>query len=166
MDKVPRFLADNTVWRLGRWMRLLGYDVELSRFSARQIVDLPEENRGHRVLIGRCPGRSGAAAPAPHERFVHIESPHLCDQLEQVVRAWPQDFKSTFLSRCQHCNHLLEASCAYETLPEAAREKVPPKARFWRDFFRRCVGCGRVYWEGTHVERMRCFLRDSVGLDV
>jgi uncharacterized protein with PIN domain len=34
-------------------------------------------------------------------------------------------------------------------------ERLPPKVRELYDRFRHCPGCDRVYWEGTHYQRMR-----------
>ena len=32
---------------------------------------------------------------------------------------------------------------------------VPPRARERHEEYALCVTCGRVYWKGTHYERMR-----------
>jgi uncharacterized protein with PIN domain len=52
--------------------------------------------------------------------------------------------------RCTRCNALLEPLA-----PEAAAARVPARVRERHARFLSCPGCGRVYWEGTHVERMR-----------
>lgn len=52
-------------------------------------------------------------------------------------------------SRCLECNDelvLLDRT--------RVRDKVPPYVLESRDTFRGCPSCGRVYWEGTHSERM------------
>ena len=52
----------------------------------------------------------------------------------------PQPF-----TRCPECNTTL-ADLAHE----AARDLVPPYVWNTQTEFRRCPGCGRVYWKGTH----------------
>ncbi len=48
-------------------------------------------------------------------------------------------------TRCAECSSLLTA------LPHAdARDLVPPYVWQTQAEFRRCSGCGRVYWKGTH----------------
>jgi uncharacterized protein with PIN domain len=32
---------------------------------------------------------------------------------------------------------------------------VPPRIRALYDRFKRCPGCARIYWEGSHFERMK-----------
>ncbi len=52
-------------------------------------------------------------------------------------------------SRCLECND--------ELVPldrTRVRDKVPPYVLESKDSFNGCPSCGRVYWEGTHSERM------------
>ncbi|MFW5870410.1 MAG: Mut7-C RNAse domain-containing protein [Candidatus Sumerlaeota bacterium] len=157
-----RFLADNTVGRLARWMRLLGYDVEISDRSARELAENRRQFQSGRILLGRCRGRSGAPAPAPHEHFVHVESEKLGEQIRQITEQFPLDFSKTFLTRCPHCNAPLSEPAALEALPEEMRDKVPPRVRKWRDRYRCCRLCEKVYWEGTHAQRMREYLKANL----
>ncbi|MGD2104505.1 MAG: Mut7-C RNAse domain-containing protein, partial [Anaerolineae bacterium] len=53
------------------------------------------------------------------------------------------------LSRCSVCNALLEA------VPrEDVADRVPPFVLNTHSEFRRCTGCDRVYWSGSHVDAM------------
>ncbi len=158
----PAFLADITVARLGRWMRLLGYEVEISEFSARQLAKKDAPLETNRILIGRCRGRSGAPAPAPHEGFVHIENEALDEQIRQVTQTWPLAFRKTFLTRCEDCNHLLHANEKWAALPPDIADKIPPRVHQWLDGCRYCTACRKPYWQGTHVVKMRAYLKDLV----
>ena len=40
---------------------------------------------------------------------------------------------------------------------------LPQKVRALYTRFKRCAGCGRVYWEGTHFERLRGVLERASG---
>jgi uncharacterized protein len=42
------------------------------------------------------------------------------------------------------------------------RDLVPPRTAELYDEFRRCRQCSRVYWKGTHYERMRRWI-DELG---
>jgi uncharacterized protein with PIN domain len=48
------------------------------------------------------------------------------------------------------CNALLEP-----VSKEEVRKGLPPRAAALYDEFHRCPGCGRVYWPGSHYDRMR-----------
>ncbi len=54
-------------------------------------------------------------------------------------------------SRCLHCNGRLEAVEKSEVLAPLAAE--PLTLRYYDDF-RRCPGCQRIYWPGTHTQKL------------
>jgi uncharacterized protein with PIN domain len=54
-------------------------------------------------------------------------------------------------SRCLECNHPLEAVPKSDVLKPLANE--PLTLRYY-DFFRRCTGCGRLFWPGTHFDKL------------
>jgi hypothetical protein len=59
-------------------------------------------------------------------------------------------------SRCSVCNGLLE-----EKKPEQVKKGLPGKvAELHREFYQ-CTTCGKVYWEGGHLRRIRA-LAESV----
>ena len=51
-------------------------------------------------------------------------------------------------TRCLDCNTILA-----DASRESVLERLPPKIRD-KDVFRVCPSCQRVYWEGSHHERM------------
>lgn len=61
-------------------------------------------------------------------------------------------------SRCFDCNTPLKPAEG-----EVVAEEVPPHARRVNEDFRRCPTCETVYWEGTHVDRMRRLMRQVLG---
>ena len=54
-------------------------------------------------------------------------------------------------SRCLHCNGVLEPVDKAEVLAPLAAE--PLTLRYY-DEFRRCPGCQRLYWPGTHTQKL------------
>ena len=142
----PRFLADAMLGRLARWLRLLGFDTaydaaiadaDLARraFEEGRIVltrdrALPDEWRLPRVLVLRS------------------ETPG--EQLRELARVFPLRRAARLFSRCSRCNAPLE-----EVAPAAVAARVPARVLARRPLFHRCRGCGRVYWAGSHVERIR-----------
>jgi uncharacterized protein with PIN domain len=155
-----RFLADNTVGKLARWMSLLGYDVEYDPRSVRELLADPAVARRGVLVVGRCPtlGRD----PASSGRFFHIESADPIEQIRQVAAAFPMDFARTLFSRCQRCNVALGDPVA----TEAVADRLPTLVKELCSSFHVCPSCRQVYWEGTHTRRIRSILRDRVGLDV
>ena len=176
-----RFVTDNTVGSLRRWMSLMGYDVVYAPVSARELVRDARVLAEWRLVIGRCPGlverarraeqaiRSEGGTAATQElraHFFHVGSNLLTEQIREVARAFPLDFRKTLFTRCAHCNLLLSGARRLDELAGDGADRVPERVRQWRDVFYQCEGCGRVYWDGTHTERVRKVLREEVGLDV
>ena len=56
--------------------------------------------------------------------------------------------------RCMACGGMLAA-----VGKEQVREKVPSRTFNWLDHFYQCEGCQRVFWQGTHWQRISERLR-------
>jgi uncharacterized protein with PIN domain len=145
----PRFLADNMLGRLAKWLRIAGYDTRY----------LPTASDGELARVARAEGRilltrdeQLAQRRGVHCVFVH--SDRVEEQLQQLMRALELEIDLAF-SRCPTCNRLLEA-----VPKEAIRAEVPPYVFATREEFRRCPQCARVYWRGTHWARMNAQLED------
>jgi len=70
-------------------------------------------------------------------------------QLEEVIRALQLGADFAPYTRCLECN----GACVPISRGEAAREVPLQVFLVYRDF-RRCTGCGRVYWAGSHLRRL------------
>ena len=145
MDDEPlRLLADGMLGRLAKWLRLLGYDTAYENDAAD--AELARRARAEgRVLLTRdseLAGRRGL-------RALLIQSEELQDQVQEVQGTLgpPSD---PALSRCAVCNVPLE-----DVSPDEIADRVPPYVLRRQSAFRRCPGCARVYWPGTHVDEMR-----------
>jgi uncharacterized protein with PIN domain len=57
-------------------------------------------------------------------------------------------------SRCAACDGLLESVSR-----EEVSSSVPEAVLARRDSFYRCTGCAKVYWDGSHLERLRALAR-------
>jgi hypothetical protein len=51
--------------------------------------------------------------------------------------------------RCLSCNGTIERIDSRDAV-----EAVPAKVAAWCNEFYRCGRCGKVYWKGSHVEKM------------
>jgi len=139
-----RFVVDVMLGSLARWLRRLGYDTDYANDrDDRELVRIARADG--RVLLTR----DNALAARRGISVLLIESQALDEQLAQVVRAFPLP-PGAQLPRCSECNTLLQIAS-----PDEVAENVPVYVRRTHDHFRRCPGCGRVYWPGSHWERIR-----------
>ena len=158
---MERFLVDEMLLRLGRWMRLLGQDVAnpegatdselLQRSKAEQRTLVTRDKR----LAEDCK-RAGA-------KCILVKSSKLEDQLAEMADqgiAFRLDPR-----RCTLCNNPLESlegSLTQESAGESEErvllERKPLKRAEMESEGRktwRCTGCGKLYWEGAHWKRMK-----------
>jgi uncharacterized protein with PIN domain len=72
------------------------------------------------------------------------------EQLAEVLVRLQLERLVTPFSRCRECNTPLE-----DVSRDAVLDQLPELVREAYDRFRRCPGCERIYWEGTHFARMK-----------
>ena len=153
-----RFVVDTMLGRLARWLRAMGYDTlypgpSPGRAGDRRLLKLARLEG--RVLVTR--DRMLARLASPRGCLVSAED--VDQQILEVVRSMALSPPETdWLSRCLDCNALLESR------PREGLEGLVPLHVFatqWQ--FMACAGCGRIYWRGTHAERMLARLRRLLG---
>jgi hypothetical protein len=148
-----RLLCDEMLGKLARWLRLLGHDAAYLQGledAALLALALAED----RLLLTRD---AGLAARAPAGRVFLVKALEPEDQLREVVRGLDLG-PAEPLSRCSVCNVPLRQAGV-----EEARDRVPPAvlathAQYWA-----CPACARLYWKGTHVERIEAMARALEG---
>lgn len=145
-DDLPRFAVDAMLGRLARWLRALGYDTHYRPgIDDHDLVELA--NREHRVLLTRDRHLITFLRPA---RGMLIDSDVPLVQLDEVAATCGIRPTDDLFNRCLLCNTRLRTATRTEIdtlVPERSRSMPGP--------FLRCPGCGRVYWPGTHIRRMR-----------
>lgn len=145
----PRFLADCNVGRLARWLRALGYDASYhARIGDAELVrEAAAESRvvltRDRDLTKRRVIQTGVV------RAILIRDDDVTKQLRQVFAELGLQLTEA-LTRCIECNAELESRGA-----QTVAERVPPYVRRTQSHYSECPECGRVYWAGTHWQRMR-----------
>jgi uncharacterized protein with PIN domain len=140
-----KFVADVMLGKLARGLRMLGVDVLYSNVAEDdEIVRIAE--REYRTILTRDVGLCGRRMSA---RCLLIDSSKDQEQIRQVIAAFDLKEFDVF-SRCLECNTPLES------IPkEAVFERVPPFVYQTQERFAACPSCSRVYWQGTHVDKMR-----------
>jgi hypothetical protein len=138
-----KFLCDDMLGTLSRWLRILGHDADFG--DARGDDALLERARAEgRVLLTR----DRQLAARAQGLGLYIPGHDLEAQLEQVVAAFHLTLDEV-LSRCSLCNTPLEQA----TLEEA-RASLPGGITGRHDLFWRCPSCLRLYWAGSHYKRI------------
>lgn len=142
-----RFVADGHLGALARHLRLLGIDTTYERDAddRRLLEIMTTESRAlltrdrhllmHSVVHrGYCPRSSD-----PEE------------QTREILRRFPASAQAFAMTRCLHCNGILNEVPKQQILEELAHE---PRTLRYYDHFLRCPDCGRIYWRGSHFDKL------------
>ncbi len=142
-----RFLCDRTLGKLAKYLRILGFDA--TDIETPDNIAIDRAGDEHPLLLSK---KTKGIRYTP---VLPIRSDRPREQLEEVVKALRlQPERGRMLTRCIKCNILLG------TVEKGEIEgRVPEYVYHHHDSFRMCPACGKVYWEGTHVRRMRQFVK-------
>lgn len=142
----PRFVADGHLGKLARHLRMAGFDTLWDNdWEDDHIVRISALQRRTILTRDKAMLRRGDVERGYFVRAVESEA-----QLAEVVARMQLEALVAPFTRCRECNVPLE-----DVPREAVLERLPDKARELYDRFKRCPGCERVYWEGTHFQRMK-----------
>jgi hypothetical protein len=139
-----RFLADTMLGRLATWLRILGYDTEYFRGTDTALIQRARDDG--RILLTRDTGLLRRRRMPPH---LFVLSDHVTEQLRQVMSAFRLTPADRSEGRCPRCNAVVEP----RTKAEVAG-RVPEFVWSHQEAFWGCPSCGRVYWAGSHRQRM------------
>jgi uncharacterized protein with PIN domain len=151
-----RFFCDAGLGGLARWLRAAGYDTlweagidddELLRQGAREsAVVLTTDS----MLMERRVLRDGVI-PA-------LWMPPTLGVAAQLLLVFREFGLAVRDSRCMSCGGELRLAPK-----EALRERIPPRTYLWLDRFYVCNRCDKVFWHGTHWQRIRGQLEGLAG---
>jgi uncharacterized protein with PIN domain/sulfur carrier protein ThiS len=148
-----RFVLDGHLGRLAAFLRLAGFDVAYSR-------DAPDAElaataaRERRILLTRDHGLLKRRA-VTHGALVRNTAP--AKQLGEVIARFHLSRLVRPFTRCMRCNGLL-----VPVPKETVADRVPACSWSQHDRFLECPDCRRVYWEGSHHERLRRLVAQAV----
>ncbi len=144
-----RFVLDNHLGRLAVYLRMLGFDTLYKNdYSDEQIAALLAEDE--RILLSR--DRRLLMRKVVRYGYC-LRSLEPKAQLYEVVRRFDLLSRAQPFHRCLRCNALLEP-----VEKAAILERLEPKTKLYFDEFALCRACDRVYWKGSHWERMQSLI--------
>ncbi|WP_148864343.1 Mut7-C RNAse domain-containing protein [Marinobacter fonticola] len=142
--ETPKFLCDEMLRGFGQWLRVAGYDTTLPVSGTQDREVLAAAVEESRWLITR--DRELLQHRDAPQHVIFLASDGLEANLHELTRRLDLDWQYAPFSRCKRCNTLLVPG----NLP--GHDK-PPHA--WQRVFCHCPQCEQIYWEGSHVRRMR-----------
>ncbi len=144
MDEKIKFIADVHLGKLARLLRSLGFDTAYQNsFSNKELITISREQ--DRVLLSR---NSSLTKNDQVKAFI-LTSEDPLTQLKQVISQFQLNDQLHPFTVCTVCNGALE---------KVPKENIvhllePNTMRYFNEFWQ-CNHCKRIYWKGSHYERM------------
>jgi uncharacterized protein with PIN domain len=151
--RVTRFLADAHLGGLARLLRMAGFDTLYdNHFPDHEIAAISV--RESRIVLTRD-RELLKRREITHGCYVHaLKSP---EQLKEIARRLDLARSARPFTLCLYCNAPLRAIDKAQVLP-----RIPPAVRALHQRFSTCDLCRRVYWQGSHWQRMRALLEEAM----
>ena len=146
VSHITHFIVDGHLGTLTRNLRLLGFDIAYDRKAHdQQLLSVMEsENRAlltrDRRLLMHAVVQTGYS---PRSQNAH-------EQTIEVVRRFDLFDLIAPFTRCLRCNASLQKVAKADVI-----EKLEPLTKIYYEEFRRCIGCGQIYWAGSHFSKLQ-----------
>jgi uncharacterized protein with PIN domain len=145
-----KFVLDVHLGRLAKYLRLCGFDTMYrNRFSDREIIEISLSD--HRIILTRDRGIL-KNRKVTHGYWIRSIVPE--EQLAEVLDRFDLRKNIMPFTRCLECNSSLT-----DVPKEEIIENLRPDTKKYFNDFRKCNGCGRIYWEGSHYDKMKDFVK-------
>ncbi len=140
-----RFMVDGNLAKLARWLRLLGFDaccemkIMKSEFVKKALAEKRIILTSDKNLLKR--------KEVTHGYYVREKQMHL--QLREILARFDLHRQVKPFTRCMSCNGLLK-----NVAKRAVENLIPEKVYASHDEFKQCPNCEKVYWKGSHYDKM------------
>jgi uncharacterized protein len=155
MSYNPRFIADATLARLAKWLRLLGYDTAIYSGKAGRPMLRVADNEKRIVLTRRHDMQERQFSGI----LYLVAGKDIDAQLREVLERFS-------LSINQHKMFTICLKCNEKLIPmnrEEVRDLVPPYVFANCNIYTRCPSCQSIYWAGTHQRNALYSLERYIG---
>ncbi len=144
----PSFILDVHLGKLAKYLRLLGFDtLYRNDYEDSEIVSI-SCSQG-RIILTRDVGL------LKHDSVSHgywLRSQHPSKQLYEVIKHFDLYTNINPFSRCIECNGHI-----YPVCKDLIEHYLKPGTKRHYNEFYQCQQCGRIYWKGSHYQRMKAF---------
>ncbi len=144
METAPRFAVDVMLGKLAKWLRLMGVDTFYSNAAEDGFLKMLTV-REKRILLTRDRPLSEQLGNSAY----FVQNIFLPKQLEEITTVF-RLYRFHLPSRCSLCNSILAP------IPrDLVQYKVPVYVFQTQKEFFQCKKCDKIYWKGTHIQRIR-----------
>ncbi len=145
-----KFVLDVHLRKLARRMRLLGFDTDYAdRRDDSTLADI--SGRENRILL-TCDRQLLMRKIVSRGIIIRSRDPE--EQIIEVIeRLQLRELINPF-TRCIECNGLIAAVDLSSPVYNDIKSSIPEGVLEWCNEFYRCTSCERIYWRGSHYDRL------------
>jgi len=152
-----KFIADVHLGRLARYLRIIGFDVAYeNNFNDEEIIHFSLTEKRAILTKDREILKRNEVTHGYWVRSTKVE-----EQVKEILKRFDLKKEIKEFTRCVECNELLM---------NVDKEKIvgdlPIKVAQLQNEFRKCPSCKKIYWKGTHYNRMLTFIQSLKGIDL
>ena len=145
----PKFIVDNNVGKLVKWLRIMGYDTLFFDGSNDSYMIATALAEGRVILTRDTQIVKRRVVASGQLKVILIQSDEPELQMQQVINTLNLDCQFRPFAICLECNQpLLERS------KQQVKDLVPPYVFQTQSQYMECPACHRIYWRGTHWQAM------------
>jgi len=150
-----KFIADNNVGKLAKWLRVVGYDTLL--FKEKDDVKMIEIafSEGRAILTKDAQIIKRRLVTDGKLKAILIRHDDPKAQLRETVKTLNLNYHFRPFSLCLECNQML-----IPRSKEEVQDLVPTHVFKTQEQYMECPSCHRIYWQGTHWQAMARELRE------
>ena len=144
--RIVKFVLDVHLGKLAKLLRVCGFDARYeNNFNDKEIIEISLGEK--RTILTRDLGLLKNSV-VTHGYFVrNIKAP---DQLREIIERFHLNKSIEPFTRCTLCNAKLE-----RVDKTSIAGQIPPKVKNHFDEFRLCIQCGKIYWRGSHYDKLK-----------
>jgi uncharacterized protein len=145
----PAFVLDVHLGSLSRYMRMAGFDaLYMNNYTSKELVSISKTEQ--RTILTKDKNLL-KRSEVTHGYWVRSFETE--EQLKEVIVRFQLEDRMTPFTRCLVCNTPLS-----KIIKDEVKHQLPQKVEESQKEFKKCPECGRVYWKGTHYEKMHGFI--------
>ena len=141
-----KFVLDVHLGKLAAYLRMLGFDtLYRSCYSDPELVHISVTDT--RILLTRD---RGLLKHSDITRGYWLRETNSRAQLLEVTHRFDLARSLRPFTRCMACNGVLQT-----VMKDSVEDEIPPRIAELHEEYKRCPICHRIYWKGSHYEKMQ-----------
>ncbi len=148
--RTPLFICDVHLRKLVKYLRLFGFDVLYDeKWDDKDLAQIAAQQK--RILLTRD---RQLLKRKIVDRGLIIRNTNPGKQIVEVLERLDLWDAIHPFSRCIMCNgNVVKFFCDTSEF-EKEKSHIPPGVRAWCTEYYKCTQCGRIYWKGSHYEKL------------